>query len=268
MRPLWKGALTFGLIYIPVKIYPATEDKEIHFRLLHRQCLTPIQYRRYCPLCDRQLGAEEIVRGYEYEKGQYVTLEDEELATIAPPEEKNITLLDFVAAQEIEPVFYDRSYYLVPAEGGARVYELLRRAMAATRKVGIGKLVVRTKESLAAVRVGGRALVLATLYYPDEIRSQGALTELNYQVSLDENEVAMAERLVESLTAPFEPAKYADAYRKALLENINAKIAGRKVVAPPAAPAAKVMDIMEALRRSIEMAETRQAGKRRREATS
>lgn len=266
MRPLWKGALTFGLIYIPIKIYPATEDREIRFRLLHRECHTPVRYRRYCPRCERELNAGEIVRGYEYEKGRYVTLEDEELSAIAPQEEKSITLLDFIAAQEIEPVFYDRSYYLVPAEGGAKVYELLRRAMKTTGKVGIGKLVIRTKESLAAVRVGGRALVLATLYYPDEIRSQEGLAELNYEVSLDKNEVAMAERLVESLAAPFEPAKYADIRRQALQEIIGAKVAGREVVAPRAAPAGKVMDIMDALRRSIEMAETRRAADRRREA--
>ncbi|MEW5762881.1 MAG: Ku protein [Bacillota bacterium] len=266
MRSLWKGALTFGLIYVPVAIYPATEDREIHFRLLHRECHTPVEYRRYCPRCDRELEEEDIVRGYEYEKGRYVTVEDEDLARIAPGEEKNITLLDFVGAQEIDPVYYDRSYYLAPTAGGARVYELLRRAMAGTNKVGIGKIVIRTKESLAAVRVGERALVLATLRYPDEIRSQDALPELDYQVTLEPKELEMAERLVESLAAPFQPAKYRDTYREALQEIISARIAGREVVVPAAPPTAKVTDLMEALRRSIEMAEARRAGRKKKEA--
>lgn len=268
MRPLWKGALTFGLIYIPVKIYPATEDREIHFRLLHRECHTPIQYRRYCPRCNRDLAPEEIIRGYEFEKGNYVAIEDKDLAAIAPPEEKSITLLDFVAAQEIDPVYYERTYYLTPADGGAKVYELLRQALVNTGKVGIGKLVVRTRQSLAAVRAGRRALVLETLYYADEVRSQDALPELNFQVTLEDGEIKMAERLVASLAAPFNPARYTDAYREALQEIISSRIAGREVVAPPAPPTARVADLMEALRKSIEMAEARRGQDRRRKALS
>jgi DNA end-binding protein Ku len=261
VRPLWKGALTFGLIYVPLKIYPATEDREPHFRLLHRECHTPVQYRRYCPRCHRDLAPEEVVRGYEFEKGSYVTIEDQDLAAVAPPGEKNITLLDFVPTQEIDPVYYDRSYYLAPADGGAKVYELLRQALVHTAKVGIGKVVLRTKESLAAVRAGQRALVLETLYYADEVRSQEALAELNFRVTLDHREMEMAERLVTSLAAPFDPARYTDARREALQEVIRAKIAGREVVAPPAPPTAKVTDLMEALRRSIEMAEARRGKK-------
>ncbi|MBC7106574.1 MAG: Ku protein [Firmicutes bacterium] len=263
MRPLWKGALTFGLVYVPVKVYPATEDREPHFRLLHRECHTPVEYHRYCPRCRRELTAEEVVRGYEFEKGSYVTVEDRDLAGLEPSQDRSITLVDFVPAGEVDPVYYRRSYYLAPADGGARVYELLRQTLARTGTVGLGRVVLRTRESPAAVRAGQRALILETLYHADEVRSQEAVAELNFRVALDERELEMAGRLVASLAAPFDPSRYTDARREALQELIRAKIAGREVVAPPAPPAAKVTDLMEALRRSIEMAEARGRERRR-----
>ena len=254
MRPLWKGAVTFGLVYIPVKLYTATESREVKFNMLHSRCHTRIRYRKYCPHCEQEVGEEEIVRGYEYEKGRYVVLGEDELENLPGGAARNIALLDFVGLDEIDPVYYDKSYYLAPAEGGEKVYALLREALSASGRVGVARVAIRTKDSLAVLRVHGAALVMNTMFFPDEIRSPARLPELDFRVDLHKNEVGMALNLVESLAAPFEPGKYQDERREAVLELIRAKVAGEKaVVAPPPRPE-KVVDLMEALKASIDQA--------------
>lgn len=254
MRPLWKGAMTFGLVYIPVKLYTATERKDIRFNMLHKECHTPIQYRKYCPHCEEEVALDDIVRGYEYEKGRYVILSEEELAGLPSGGGRNIALLDFVNLGEIDPVYFDKTYYLAPAEGGQKVYELLRQAMEQSGKVGIARVAIRSKETLACVRVTDRALVMDTMLYPDEIRRPERVPELDYQVSIHDNERKMALSLVENLAAPFDPAKYTDERREALNEVIRAKVAGDVAVRPPEAEPVKVVDLMEALKSSIEQA--------------
>lgn len=254
MRPLWKGAMTFGLVYIPVKLYTATERKDIKFNMLHAKCNTPIQYRKHCPHCEEEVGMDEIVRGYEYEKGRYVVLSDEELAGTPAEGTRNISLLDFVDLGEIDPVYFDKSYYLAPSEGGQKVYELLRQAMEQTGKVGIARVMIRTKETLACVRVSNRTLVMNTMLYPDEVRKPEMMAELDYQVNIHDNERKMALSLVENLAAPFDPGKYTDEHREAISEVIRAKVAGDVAVRPPEAQPAKVVDLMEALKTSIELA--------------
>ncbi|MDI6709138.1 MAG: Ku protein [Thermoanaerobacterales bacterium] len=251
MRPIWKGALSFGLVYIPVKLYPATEKKEVRFHYLHRECHTPVQYRRWCPVCDTEVPLSDIVRGYEYEKGRYVVIEEQELAAAPADGGRSVSLLDFVDLAEIDPVYYEKSYYLVPAEGGQKAYELLREAMAETGKVAVARVAIRTRESLAVVRVKNRALVMSTMLYPDEVRNPQLLPELDYQVQLHDNERKMAQSLVESLAAPFDPARYPDRRREALLEIIRAKVAGEAVVTPRPAETARVVDLVEALKESI-----------------
>ncbi|RJX17797.1 MAG: Ku protein [Desulforudis sp.] len=254
MRPLWKGAMTFGLVYIPVKLYTATERQDIRFNMLHVRCHTPIQYRKYCPHCEEEVQLDDIVRGYEYEKGRYVILSDEELAGSPAEGARNIALLDFVHLGEIDPVYFDKSYYLAPSEGGQKVYELLRQAMEQSGKVGIARVTIRSKETLACVRVSNRTLVMNTMLYPDEVRRPELLPELDYQVKIHDNERKMALSLVENLAAPFEPGKYTDERREALGEIIRAKVAGDVAVRPPEAQPAKVVDLMEALKTSIEQA--------------
>ncbi|MBC7325465.1 MAG: Ku protein [Moorella sp. (in: Bacteria)] len=255
MRPLWKGAISFGLVNVPVKLYKATEDSGIKFNYLHARCRNPIQYRRYCPYCQVEVPAEEIVRGYEYEKGRYVILKEEDLESIPREETRSISILDFVDLEEIDPVFFDRAYYLVPAEMGHKAYALLRQAMATTGKIAIARVSLRTRESLAAVRVCGKALVLHTMFYPREVRRSEDLPELNYEANLHENEIKMAVTLINNLAARFEPEKYTDAYRQALLELIEARVAGAEVAVPAARPeTGKVVDLMEALKASIELA--------------
>lgn len=254
MRPLWKGAVSFGLVYVPVKMYAATEKKDVKFNYLHEKCKSPLQYKKICPKCETEVPMEEIVRGYQYEKGRYVIIREEDLERLPGETSRSIELLDFVDLPEIDPVYYDRAYYLAPGEGGQKVFELLRRAMAETGKVAVGRVVIRSKEALAVLRVAGRALIMSTMFYPDEVRQVDLIEEMDYRVELHDNEVKMATSLVESLTAPFQLDKYANRYREALLEMIQSKITGTEVEAPEPAEPDKVVDLMAALKASIDLA--------------
>ncbi|MCG9967798.1 Ku protein [Pelotomaculum terephthalicicum JT] len=255
MRPIWKGALSFGLVYVPVKIYAATEQKDIKFNYLHEKCKSPVQYRRYCPYCQVEVPMEEIVRGYEYEKGKYVVINEDDFEKLAGAKSgRSVEIMDFVNLEEIDPVYYEKAYYLAPGDGGAKVYELFRRAMADTGKVAVARVVIRNREALAAIRVSKNILAMSTMHYPDEIRQADVLPEFNYQVDLHENEVKMAVNLINSLSAEFRPEKYNDKYRQALMEVIQARIAGEAVAVPEKAETGKVVDLMEALKASIELA--------------
>ncbi|MBE0467533.1 MAG: Ku protein [Candidatus Desulforudis sp.] len=254
MRPIWKGAVTFGLVYIPVKLYTATEQRDVKFNYLHSRCHTRIRYRKFCPHCEEEVNEDEIVRGYEYEKGRYVVMDEDELENLTAGGGRNITLLDFVDLKEIDPVYYDRPYYLAPAEGGEKVYALLLEALSQSGKVGVARVAIRTKESLAVVRVTGPALLMSTMHYPDEVRPAAHVPELNYRADLHKNEVGMALSLVESLAAPFEPEKYRDDRREAVLELIRAKVTGETAVVTPPPQTEKVVDLMDALKSSIEQA--------------
>lgn len=255
IRPLWKGAVSFGLVYVPVKLYTATEKKDIKFNFLHEKCKTPVQYRRYCPYCRSEVPLEEIVRGYEHEKGKYVVLREEDLERMTETGRgRSIEILDFVDLAEIDPIYYEKAYYLAPGDGGAKVYELLKKAMDESGKVAVARVLIRSRETLAAIRVSGDILVMSTMHYPDEIRKADMLPEMNYQVNLHENEVKMAVSLVNSLSTDFRPEKYTDPYRQGLMEVIQAKIAGEAIETPAKPETGKVVDLMEALKASIELA--------------
>ncbi len=256
MRTLWKGAITFGLVYIPVKLYAATEHKALKFHYLHEPCKTPVQYRKFCPTCGREVDRDEIVWGYEYAKGQYVILREEDFSHIPVPSTKVVDIVEFVDLTEIDPVYYDKTYFLEPVEGGLKAYGLLRRTMRETGRVAVAKVAIRTKESLAAIRVyQDRVLAMDTMFWPDEIRDWAELEGLAAEAPVNDNEMKMAKTLVDTLAGPFEPGKYTDEYRRALLEMVHAKIEGREVFAAREPEAAKVMDLMEALRASVKLAE-------------
>lgn len=256
MRTLWKGAIRFGLVHVPIRVYPATESKGIRFRHLHRECKTPIRYVRWCPSCGREVAQEEIASGYEHQKGQFVVLEDEDFERLPAAEAKVIDILDFIDLAEIDPIYYDKTYYLEPGDGGGRPYALLRRAMLEMGRVAVGRVTIRTKQSLAAIRVFDRTLlVLETMYWPDEIRSYAGLGGLGPEPSFHENETRMADMLVGSLSATFNPAKYTDEYREALRQAIQAKVEGRQIYTYREPETAKVIDLMEALRASVEAAQ-------------
>jgi DNA end-binding protein Ku len=251
-RPIWKGAITFGMISIPVKLYGATESKDLAFNTLHAECKSRLRQKRWCPVHDREVVADEIVRAYEYTKDQYVEITDEDLEQLPIPSKHTIELSAFVKQAEIDPAYYERTYYLEPEQVGLKPYALLMRALKAKEVSAIAKIALRNKESLCVLRPAGEALMLETLFYPDEIRAQEQVPSLDVLIS--QPELAMAYSLIDLLQEPFDPSKYHDEYRGALLEVIEAKRNGAAVVAPPEAPTMRAVDLMAALKASLEAA--------------
>lgn len=252
MRPIWKGHLTFGLVTIPVKLYTATEAKDIRFRLLHQSCMTPIQNKRYCPYHEEIVEWNDVVRAYEYAKGKFVPLTDEELDNVPLETAGTVNVNAFVDLAEIDPIFHDKSYYLAPDEGGQKAFRLLHDTLDESAKVAVGKVVIREKEHLISVRPYDGALVMSTLFYADEVRATEDIPELPVQARVHPNEKRMALQLIEGLAGTFSPAEYADEYRDALQKIIDAKVGGEPVAAAPARKEEKVVDLMEALRRSLQ----------------
>lgn len=254
MRTIWKGAVSFGLVSIPVKLFPATEQKDVKFRYLHKTCQAPVQYKRVCTVCGQEVAQEELVRGYEYEPGRYVIISEEDLEKIPDERTRTVDIVDFVSLQEIDPVYFDRTYYLAPGEAGEKAYSLLHLAMAETGKIAVAKVVIRNKESLAVIRGFRNLLVMETVFYPDEIRDSALLPGFAGEVRLHDNEIKMARELIQNLATDFMPEKYTDQYRKKLLELIHAKIEGEQIAIPETAAKGKVVDLMEALKASVEIA--------------
>ncbi|WP_083180083.1 Ku protein [Paenibacillus yonginensis] len=253
MHTVWKGAISFGLVHVPVKMFSATEDKDISMKYIHKTCGSPISYVRRCPSCDKDVEWDEITRGYEYEKGKYVLFDKEELEQLAERNNKTITILDFVDLHEIDPIYFQKTYYLSPDQAGSNAYRLLLQAMRDTGKIGIAKIAIRSKSSLAAIRVlEDDCLAVETIFYPDEIRPVSQVPGLPEQVEVNDKELTMAKLLIEQLSTPFEPEKYTDDYRAALLDLIQHKVAGEEVSLAPAKPKTNVIDLMAALQASIE----------------
>lgn len=258
-RAMWKGAISFGLVTIPVAVYPATEERSLRFNQLHAKDDGRIRYKRVCSVCGEEVPYEEIVKGYEYEKDRYVTLTDDELDAVPVESSRAIDILRFVDLDEIDPIYFKKSYYLVPEEVGAKAYALLREAMSQDGKVGIAKVSFRDKEHLATIRFKDRAFVLETMFWPDEIReAEGA----DVDAKVRPQEVEMARQLIESLSGPFDPEAYRDEYREALLAIVEKKVAGEEIkVAEEAEAPAKVVDLMEALKASVAAAKQREKAK-------
>ncbi|MBV9579899.1 MAG: Ku protein [Chloroflexi bacterium] len=251
-RPIWKGAITFGMISIPVKLYGATESKDLAFNMLHKPDKSRLKQKRWCPVDDREVFQDEIVRAFEYSKDRYVEVTDEDIETLPVPSKHTIELTSFVKAAEIDPVYFERSYYLEADDVGAKPYALLMRALKTKQVAAVAKVALRNRESLCVLRPGENVLMLETLYYPDEIRT--AELPAGPDVLVSPQELTMALTLVEMLEEPFEPKKYRDEYRVALLEMIEAKANGQEVAAAPEAPLPKTVDLMAALKASLEAA--------------
>jgi DNA end-binding protein Ku len=252
MRPIWSGTISFGLVSVPVRMFPATESKELRFHFLHKKDLTPIAYEKVRRDDREPVDPDEIVRGFEIEKGRYVPLEEEDLDRLDIELTHSIDILDFVSLDEIDPVFFRKAYYLLPAEGAEKPYRLLVRALEETGKVGIAKVVIRNKQHLAAVRPYDDVLLLETMYYADEVREPQALDGDLGTAKLQKAEIEMAKSLVENLSEPFKPEKYDDQYRKELLELIRAKAEGEPLPEPQEEKGGEVVDLMTALRESVE----------------
>ncbi len=259
MRSLWKGAISFGLVHIPCRLYPATVDRDVHFRQLHAACHTPIEYHKVCPRCEVRVAPADIVRGYEVAAGEYVLIEDEDIEHLPLATTHTVEILDFVDLASVDPLFFDKAYFVGPAEGGSRPYALLRAVLRRTGRAAVAKVAIRNKESLALVRVVGDCLTLELMYYPDEIRDWREVDDLPGEVPVSEREVDVATDLVERLTGPWQPERYHDAYRQALRELIETKAAGQRVQveAPEQAPAGRYADLLAALEASVRQAEER-----------
>lgn len=252
MHTVWKGAISFGLVHVPVKMFSATEDKDISMKYIHKACGSPISYVRRCPSCEKDVDWEEISKGYEYEKGRYVLFEKNELEQLSAQVERTITILDFVDLKEIDPIYFQKTYYLSPDQAGSNAYLLLLEAMKQTGKIGIAKIAIRSKSSLAAIRVMEGCLAIETIFYPDEIRPISQVPNLPEAAGVNDKELVMAKLLIEQLSTPFEPSKYSDDYRESLMNLIQHKVAGEEISLAPAKPESNVIDLMAALQASIE----------------
>jgi DNA end-binding protein Ku len=249
-RAMWKGAISFGLVTIPVSVYPATEEKTLRFNQLHDEDGGRIRMKRVCSVDGEEVGYDHIVKGYEYEKDRYVILTDEDFEKVPVESSRQIDIQQFVDLEEIDPMLYKKSYFLVPEETGAKAYALLREAMNRAGKVGIAKVSFRDKEHLAALRFRDEAFVLETMYWPDEIR-EADFGGVDVSAKLRDNELEMAQTLIDNLTAGWNPEEFTDEYREGLLRIVEAKINGEEIEVVEAEPAAKVVDLMEALKASV-----------------
>lgn len=253
MHTIWKGAISFGLVNIPVKMYAATEDKDISMRMLHRVCGTPISYSRRCPHCETAVENEQIIKGFEYEKGRFVRFDKDELDALSAEASREIKIVDFVSLHEIDPIYFQKTYYLGPGDTGANAYGLLMTALADTGKIGIAKVTIRNKSSLAAIRIVEGCISMETIYYPDEVRPAANVPNLHLtRTAVNERELEMAKMLIDQLTVPFDPGNYQDDYRERVMELIQAKIAGQDVEVAPEPRRTNVVDLMAALQASLQ----------------
>lgn len=247
---IWKGHLTFGLVSFPVRLFTAARSENVSFNQLHKEDGSRIKQVIYCQAEDKPIPRSEIVKGYEYEKGKFVVVEDEEIKKVAPKTAKVMEIQEFVKSDDVDPVFLESSYYMAPDEGGEKPYALLFAALRATKYFGVAKIAMHNREHVVIVRPGEKGMILHTMYYADEVRRS---EEFRTDSEVNDKQLAMAKMLVESLAGEFEPEKYHDAYRDNLRKMIDAKIEGHKVVETPEPHVAPVIDIMEALKKSLEM---------------
>jgi len=261
MHTVWKGSISFGLVNIPVKMYTATEDKDIRFKYIHKECHTPVKYKKTCPACNKDVLPEDIVKGYEYEPGKFVILTEEDFDSIEVKSEKAVEILDFVKLEEVDPIYFDKTYFLGPQETGGKAYTLLREALSGKQRIAVAKITIRDRESLAVIRVYKNVLVLETIFYPDEVRDSKQVPGVPENIQVTRAELDMATQLIDNLTTVFDPTKYSDTYRERLLEKINAKIAGKDYVVKKETDKENIVSLMEALKQSIQLSKGNKSGK-------
>jgi DNA end-binding protein Ku len=263
MRTIWNGSISFGLVNIPVGLALATQRNDVSFRTLHRECGTPIKQKRWCPLHDREVEADELVKGWEFAKGQYVFVEDSDLEAVALQRSQSIEILRFVKLEEVDPVYFDRTYYLAPAgvEAQRRPYVLLLRAMQESGMAAVGKFVLWGKENLALIRAQGDALAMELLFFGEDVRSKAEIEEAVAGTEVREPELALAGQVIASLAGDWDPdaQEFQNDYRGQVKAMLEAKVAGEEIVAPEPAVETPVVDLMEALRRSVADAQGRRA---------
>jgi len=256
-RPIWSGTISFGLVSVPVRMYSATESKEIRFHFLDRRDMAPIGYDKINKETGESVAPDDIIRGFEFAKGRFVELTDEDVDRLDIELTHTIDICDFVSIEEIDPIYFRKGYYLLPQEGAEKPYRLLVKALDETGRVAIAKVVIRNKQHLAAVRPTGDTLVLETMYYADEVRQPEEAPRPQVRPA----EVEMAKTLIENLAAKFDPEKYHDRYRNELLELLEKKAEGEPLPEPQAQEGGEVVDLMEALRQSVAATKKRSSRK-------
>ena len=266
MRTTWNGSLSFGLVTIPVGLAPATTPKarasDVTFRTLHRECMTPIKQKRWCPVHDREVPSDELVKGWEVSKGQFVLVEDADLEAIEQRDtSRAIEISRFVPLSDVDPLYFDRTYYLAPssAEAQRRPYVLLLDAMKETGMAAIGRMVIRGNENLVLIRPRGDALALETLFLAEDVRSQAEIDEATEAIDVKEPELELARQLIDSLVGEWEPEALKSEYRASLREMLEAKLAGEEIAQPEPVAEAPVVDLMEALKKSVAASKGRSA---------
>jgi DNA end-binding protein Ku len=257
MRTIWNGSINFGLVNIPIGLAVAQQRKDTAFRTLHRECGTPIKQKRYCPVHERDVEADELVKGWEFAKGQFVLVEESDLEAVALQRSQSVDIVRFVPVDQVDPIYFDRAYYLAPAgpEAQRRPYVLLLRAMQDAGMAAVGKFVLWGKENLCLIRPLGESLVLETLYFAEDIRPRAEIDEAVEETDVKDPELAMARQLVESLVGDFDPEEYKNEYRNELRAMLEAKLAGQEISRPEPAPEAPVIDLMDALKQSVAQAQ-------------
>ena len=253
-RSIWTGAISFGLVNVPVKLFSATEDKDIHFNQFQKDTGERIRYQRVAEKSGDEVEYEDIVKGYEISKGKYVMVTPEELESVEPGKTRTIEIEDFVSLDEVDPIYFEKTYYLAPASAGGadKAYALLRKAMEKANKVAIGRFVMRTKQYLVALRPSGNLLLLETMFFPDEIRPTAELEDDVKGARVNDRELKVAEQLIDSLTTEWNPDRYSDSYRERVLDLIKAKSKGKEVVVEEREePESNVVDLLAALEASL-----------------
>ena len=252
MRAIWKGSVSFGLVNIPVAVYPATREESVSFKQLRKQDLSPIRYKKVADADAKEVPAAEIVKGYEYERGRYVVLSDQDFEKVRIESTHSVDITDFVELNAVDPKYFYKPYFLEPQKGGEKAYALLREALIKSGKIGIAKVAIRNREYLAAVRPDGLFLILELMHFAHEILSADELSAPTPE--LNPRELKMAETLIESMAADWQPEKYRDEYRTALLEIIEQKAQNKEVAAQPLTPrpATKVVDLVKVLQESLD----------------
>ncbi len=263
MRTIWNGSISFGLVNIPVGLALATQRQDVSFRTLHRECGTPIKQKRWCPVHERDVEADELVKGWEFVKGQYVVVEESDLEAVALQRSQSVEILRFVRLEDVDPVYFDRTYYLAPAgaEAQRRPYVLLLRAMEESGMAAVGKFVLWGKENLCLIRAREGALHLETLFFAEDVRSKAEIEEAVAETDVRDPELQLAEQVIASLAGDWVPGEFENTYRRDLAQMLEAKLAGQEIVAPEPVAETPVIDLMEALRQSVADAQGRRAAK-------
>ena len=251
-----KSVITFGMVAIPIAMFTATQDNDIHFNQLHKEDNSRIRYKKTCAHCGKEITSQDIVKGYEYDKDKYVVITDEEIEKIKTEKEKSIQILHFAQLNQISPVYYDKTYQAVPETGGEKAFELLRAALMAEQKIAIGKTVMGTKDTLMAIIPREDGVLISTMFYADDIKE---LQKQYNKPGISDQELNMAKTLINSMDTPFAPSKYKDEYQVKLHELIETKISGKEIVATEPESAGKVIDLMDALKASVEKAQKEKA---------